>query len=71
MQKFRSEVVASVIFRDRMTTAILLQTFQLSALRKEGSEEKEDALKGKAVVLVKDAGTRFCKEIPHVFLVFP
>lgn len=32
VQILRTEVVASVIFRDRMTTAILFQTFQSSDL---------------------------------------
>lgn len=53
-----------MIFRDRMTTAIFLQNFQSSDLGEEGSEEKQDALKEKAI-LVKGSGTTFCKEISH------
>lgn len=57
-------VVISVIFRNRITTAILLQT-QSPDLRKEGREEKQEVLKEKTM-LVKNSGTRSLqKDVTH------
>lgn len=52
-----------MVFRNRVTTAILLQT-QPPDLWKGGREEKQDVLKEKAK-LVRSSGTSFGKEMSH------